>query len=151
MLISTIQLRFRLTCQRLGIWIKCPWPKDRDFLKYAESEHLIFGCVQIWAMKWACSAIQVFGWVLVSRVVCIIQIVTVCQLRALNPYKGSFLNWPYFIRNKLIISACDNRTTNDDKIKLDRQHFHILILLLCYLKNSSLLIYSVTLIFIITK
>ena len=37
-------------------------------------------------MKSAVSAIQGFDLVLVSRVVCIIQIVTICQLRGPNPH-----------------------------------------------------------------
>ena len=63
---------------------------DRDYLKIAESEHLIGCSAQILPMKSAYSAIQGFDWV-VSRVVRILQIVTICQLKAFNPYCYHFL------------------------------------------------------------
>jgi hypothetical protein len=37
-------------------------------------------------MQSAYSATQGFDWLLLSRVLCIIQIVMICQLRALNSY-----------------------------------------------------------------
>jgi hypothetical protein len=50
-------------------------------------------------MKSAHSAIQGFDWVPVSRVVCIIQIVTICQLRAPNPYILRKIPQDNFARN----------------------------------------------------
>ena len=46
----------------------------------------------IWPMKSAYSAIRGFDWVLISCVVCIIQIFRICTLRAGNPYG----HWNYF-------------------------------------------------------
>ena len=42
---------------------------------------------QIWPMKSVFSSIQGFDWVIVFRVVCIIQIFRICPLRVCNPYR----------------------------------------------------------------
>jgi hypothetical protein len=47
---------------------------------------LIGWSAQIWPMKSTNSAIQGFDSVLLSRVFCILQIFTICRLRALNHY-----------------------------------------------------------------
>jgi hypothetical protein len=55
-----------------------PQPTNRDYLKNAESEHLIGCTAQIGPMKSVYSEIQGFDWLLVSRVVDIMKIVMVC-------------------------------------------------------------------------
>jgi hypothetical protein len=71
------------------------------------------GSAQIWPMKSAYSTIQGFDWMLVSRVVCINQIVTICQLRALNPYHVlTLLNRKQYIlynTKSFLIQECWNR------------------------------------------
>jgi hypothetical protein len=54
---------------------------------------------QIWSMKSAHFAIQGFDWVLVSRVVCIIQIFRICPLRVCNPYIKFFCECGGFDEN----------------------------------------------------
>jgi hypothetical protein len=57
----------------------------------------LFDPFQIWPIKSAYSGIQNFDWVLVSRVVCIIQIFRICPLSVCNPYNYF---WAWFLTCK---------------------------------------------------
>ena len=85
---------------------KDPAPTDRDYLKNADSEHLIGCSAQIWLMKSAYSAIQGFDWRLVSGVVCSVnsQLIPICQLKTVNSYRKKVFQSVSGILNKMGIA-----------------------------------------------
>ena len=71
-------------------WLQTLRGQIQNIWKMRNLSILFIDPYQIWQIKSAFSAIQGFDWVLVSRVVCIIQIFGIFPLGVCNPYRYFF-------------------------------------------------------------